>query len=490
MRAYQVAAVAALAATVGTPAGAQAPSDALSDETQQCVACHEQYTPGIVADWRASRHARVTPAVALEKPPLERRVSATQIPEDLREVVVGCYECHGRNLSAHKDAFDHMGTRISVVVSPNDCKTCHPTEVEQYSGSKKAHAVHNLDRNPVYTMLVETLLGARTVKGDRLAAHKASAHTRGASCYACHGTMVTVRGLKKVQSALGEVEVPDLANWPNQGVGRVNPDGTLGSCSACHARHAFSLEVARKPFTCAQCHLEPDVPAFDVYRESKHGNLFLSSQGDANWDAVPWSPGKDFRAPTCATCHNSLLAGPDGTPIAQRTHDFGARMWVRLFGLPYSHPQPKDGRTYRIKNKDGQPLPTTFTGVPASGFLIGKAEQAKRRGEMVGVCRSCHSTAWAEGHFRRLDGAIAETDRMTLAATQLQLKAWGRGLANRKNPFDEGIEQHWVRQWLFYGNSVRYAAAMGGPDYASFKNGWWALNTNLQEMHEALRPAK
>ena len=52
---------------------------------------------------------------------------------------------------------------------------------------------------------------------------------------------------------------------------------------------------------------------------------------------------------------------------------------VRLFGLPI-HPQPKDGRTYRIKNKDGQPLPTTFTGVPASGFLIGKAEQAKRRG--------------------------------------------------------------------------------------------------------------
>ncbi len=47
-----------------------------------------------------------------------------------------------------------------------------------------------------------------------------------------------------------------------------------------------------------------------------------------------------------------------------------------------------------------------------------------------------------------------------------------------------------MRQWLFYGNSVRYAAAMGGPDYASFKNGWWALNTNLQEMHEALRPAK
>ena len=48
--------------------------------------------------------------------------------------------------------------------------------------------------------------------------------------------------------------------------------------------------------------------------------------------------------------------------------------------------------------------------------------------------------------------------------------------------FDEANEQKWIREWLFYANSVRYAAAISGPDYATFKNGWWELTKNLQEM--------
>ena len=73
---------------------------------------------------------------------------------------------------------------------------------------------------------------------------------------------------------------------------------------------------------------------------------------------------------------------------------------------------------------------------------------------------------------------------MTRAATRLVTKAWDEGRADRSNPFDETIEQAWVRQWLFYANSIRYATAMGGPDYATFKNGWWQSTHNLQEMEE------
>jgi len=66
--------------------------------------------------------------------------------------------------------------------------------------------------------------------------------------------------------------------------------------------------------------------------------------------------------------------------------------------------------------------------------------------------------------------------------------AWQNGWADRSNPFDEPIEQKWIRQWLFYANSVRYASAMtGAPDYAAFKNGWWSLTENLREMEEWLR---
>ncbi len=73
---------------------------------------------------------------------------------------------------------------------------------------------------------------------------------------------------------------------------------------------------------------------------------------------------------------------------------------------------------------------------------------------------------------------------MTLAATRLVAHAWEHGLADKANPFDETIEQKWVTQWLFYANSVRYGSAMGGPDYAAFKNGWWYLTHNLSEMEE------
>jgi hypothetical protein len=75
---------------------------------------------------------------------------------------------------------------------------------------------------------------------------------------------------------------------------------------------------------------------------------------------------------------------------------------------------------------------------------------------------------------------------MVLAATKLMLEIWNRKLADKTNPFDETIEQKWIKQWLFYANSVRYGSAMAGPDYASFKNGWWDLTRNLEEMRDYL----
>ncbi len=50
----------------------------------------------------------------------------------------------------------------------------------------------------------------------------------------------------------------------------------------------------------------------------------------------------------------------------------------------------------------------------------------------------------------------------------------------------------WITQWLFYANSVRYGAAMAGPDYATFQYGWWDLTHNLKNMryHLETEPAK
>ena len=223
-----------------------------------------------------------------------------------------------------------------------------------------------------------------------------------------------------------------------------------------------------------------------MYHESKHGNIFLSEGDEYNWDAVPWTVGEDFKSPTCATCHNALLVNGDGDLVAERSHDFGARLWKRIFGLIYAHPQPKDGDTRKIVNSDGLPLPTTFTGEPAHEFLLNSEEQAERQDRMERVCRSCHGPSWVDGHFRKFDITVAEVDRMVAAATTSMVAAWDEGLADRSNPFDEPLERKWMKQWLFYANSVRYASAMSGPDYATFKNGWWDLTRNLDELRESI----
>ncbi len=466
------------------PAPAQTTQPPISPQTQTCLGCHTNVTPGIVADWQSSRHAQTTVGDALKVTGAAKIVSSDNIPDNLKQYAVGCYECHTLNASAHKDNFNHMGIQVNVIVSPNDCKTCHATEVAQYAGTKKANAYGNLENNAVFAALVNTVDSGKEVKDGTLTSLDATDYAKAETCLACHGTQVTVDGTKQVTTKMGDMEFPNLVGWPNQGVGRINPDGSMGACTPCHPRHSFSIEVARKPNTCGQCHLEPDVPAWDVYRESKHANIMFSKENVFDWNAVPWKIGKDFTAPTCAVCHMALIADPQGQVLVERSHDFGARLWVRLFGLIYTAPQPKSGDTTILKNKDGLSLPTAFTGEIATDGLIDKNQQDARKAEMTKVCTACHSTAWTNSRFAAIDQTNAETDKMTLAATQLMLKAWNSGLANNKNPFDEGIEQKWIAEWLFYGNSVRYGTAMGGYDYATFENGWWDLNHNLQEMQD------
>ncbi len=122
-----------------------------------------------------------------------------------------------------------------------------------------------------------------------------------------------------------------------------------------------------------------------------------------SWDftSVPWKIGQDFKAPTCASCHNSLIVSSDNEVIAERSHNFGSRLWARLFGLIYAHPQPKSGDTTIIKNKDGLPLPVTFTGENASEYLIDESEQGKRLNTMSSVCNGLSQFTMDSGSFRK-----------------------------------------------------------------------------------------
>ena len=463
----------------------------ISDDTQACLGCHETVTPGIVADWKKSRHAGIFPSEALKRPPLEKRVSFTKLPAGLESTVVGCAECHTLNPDSHKDTFDHNGFKVHAVVSPGDCASCHPQEVDEYKQNIMSEAHGNLVKNPVYKSLMDAANCLQKFDGIRARLTSVDSITEEDSCIYCHGTRVEVKGSKERETTMGQMTFPVLSGWPSNGVGRINPDGTKGACSACHTRHAFSIEMARKPATCSECHKGPDVPAYKVYQVSKHGNIYESMGDKWNFSAVPWKVGVDFTAPTCATCHASLVVNEAGDVVAKRSHRMNDRSAWRLFGLIYAHPHPKSADTTIIKNKAGLSLPTELTGKPVTGFLIDKKEQEKRRATMREICLQCHATSWVDGHFVRLEKSVETTNQMTITATDIILAAWGKGLAKgldkKDSIFNEAIERMWAEQWLFYANSTRFASAMGGADYGVFADGRWYMSKNIQQMADWLR---
>ena len=462
----------------------------VSEATAECMDCHNQTHPGIVQGWYNSRHAKTTPQKAMKVEGLANKVSSDNVPGELREIAVGCAECHMLRSEAHADTFEHNGYEIHVVVSPDDCATCHKKEKMQYAQNPMSHAYGNLASNSVYQNLERSITGTPVRTNGRIAFRPTDKGTQAETCYYCHGTQLKLAGLETRDTDLaGELEFPIIAGWPNHGVGRVNLDGSLGACSACHARHQFSIEMARKPYTCKECHIGPDVPAFKVYAASKHGNIFSTHQDTWIFDKVPWTIGKDFRAPTCATCHISLLVNTENEVVVHRTHQMTDRLSWRLFGLVYAHPQPKDPDTTVIKNQSGLPLPTGLDGRFASGYLIDENTQALRRQTMQSTCLNCHDAATVNKHWQQLDNTIQKTNQHIRVATSILEDAWKDGLADAtESLFDEVIEKKWTDIWQFYANSIRFASAMGGGgDYAVYAGGYYQLSQTLLEMDEWLK---
>ena len=469
-----------------------AAGDQISEETRVCIGCHTLVHPGIVADWQKGRMGKVTPKSARSMVMNKRRVSFDTVVDKVARVVVGCAECHTMNPEKHQDTFEHNGYEVHVVVTPEDCATCHPVEVDQYGKNIMSYAYGNLQDNMVYRAMADSVNGMQSFDDMKTTYKPPDVETDADSCFYCHGTVVRVEGTETKQTAEGDMTFPILSGWPNQGVGRINPDGTKGSCSACHTRHQFSIEMARQPYTCAECHKGPDVPAYKVYMVSKHGSIYSALGKGKGWDfqAVPWTVGKEFTAPTCAACHISLLVSIEGEVVAERTHQMNDRLSWRLFGLIYAHAHPKSPDTTVIKNKAGLPLPTELTGEPVAEYLIDAKEQEERRKAMEKVCLSCHGSGWVDGQFTRLENSIKTSNEMTLTATEILLSAWekgvAKGLGKQDSIFNEAIEKKWIEQWLFFANSARYASAMAGADYGVFADGRWYMSKNIQEMADWL----
>lgn len=274
-----------------------------------------------------------------------------------------------------------------------------------------------------------------------------------AGCRQCHGAEIEI----------GKDGKPTPQTWPNTGIGRINPDGSAGSCTACHARHRFSKAQARTPDTCGKCHVGPDHPQIEVYNESKHGILYRAQVEEMRLDSDKWVAGVDYSAaPTCATCHMS--ASPGEGP----THNVGDRISWTL-----RPPISKRINLVRLDNGDefdvpeGEPLPKV--GDKEKGARVAEVlTWEQRRGKMTNVCRACHSASVVEGHYRQFDDVVDlynEKFAKPIAAIMGELEESG---TITKAPFDDKIEWIWWEIWHHEGRRARHGASMNGPDYT-----WW-----------------
>ena len=356
----------------------------VSEEGGNCLACHEPANPGLVAQWEESAHASEG---------------------------VDCFSCH----EADEDdpaTFEHYGMKIAVIVTPNYCARCHERETEEFEASHHSRAAQFI--GSLDNFLGEVVEGGPAVING---------------CRQCHGSEVVYLGDGKF----------DAATWPNSGIGRVNPDGSRGTCAACHGRHGFSSAQARQPENCGKCHMGPDHPQIEIYNESKHGVQYRAHREKMNLNARTWVVGQDYSAaPTCATCH---MSATENQPV---THDVGARI--------------------------------SYTLRPVISVKLENWEE--RRARMQDVCMACHQSSWVENFYVQYEGAIQlYNEKFARPAQEIMNKLY-QAEKLTATPFDEELEYIFFELWHHEGRRARMGTAMMGPDYTQW-HGFYEVAKNF-----------
>ncbi|HIQ05812.1 MAG TPA: hypothetical protein EYH31_08985, partial [Anaerolineae bacterium] len=331
---------------------------------------------------------------------------------------VDCVACH-RAAEDDWDATDHYGSVIATHPTAGDCAICHRNEYEQNLRSKHAIAVIWMIKSADRNVFEETLM---TKHG----------------CQECHN------------------------------IGHYWPDGSVGECDACHAKHTFDLAVARSPETCGECHLGPDHPDIEIYMQSKHGNIYAVHSHEWDMAYKPDASLVPFDAPTCATCHM------DGAPGLEPTHDVGAR-------LSWETQSP-----YSIRTQWGQ----DETGLTWQD----------KRAAMQTVCSQCHAKPFIDRYLLEADlGTLQYNELFKISQAWLtKMKEAGiirtpgfkwtapDGTEINISPFglfgyDDRPEVWNYHNWHHEGRRYRHGLFMGGSDFVQW-HGIWDLQHNLTYM--------
>jgi len=446
-------------------------------DPKSCLGCHLDKNPGIASQYQGSAHARND---------------------------VSCEDCHGAS-ETDLDAWKHEGTFIATIVTPKDCGECHDAETSEFEASHHAKAgniLHSLDN-----LLAEVVEGHRGEweipdphkPGSKLKINGMAFANSG--CHQCHGSQVALidvdgksvtpwtlkqpsgGGLAVVTYDSSLVDparvkrdeqgrpVIDSKTWPNTGIGRMNLDGSRGSCTACHSRHDFSNRRARQPENCGKCHLGPDHPQKEVYDESKHGIAYRDMKDKLSLESKSWVLGKDYNgAPTCATCHMSA------TRNQGITHD------------------PRNRISWNNRPPASVRLDTDEHGTVVTDPAKIKSSWQDKRDNMKDVCGNCHSPKYVESFYNQYDDFVNLYNAKYAEPGKKLMKALLENKLITKADFDEKIEWTWFFLWHHEGRRGRHGVSMMAPDYSHWHgtfevaDRWY--NEMVPEAREIIEEAK
>lgn len=387
----------ALAVVIGnalSEPGPIAEADALANSRDECVVCHRNTTPGIVRQYGSSTMAAAE---------------------------VECRDCHEVE-AEYPGSVEHEGTHVLQSPSTDMCEACHTAEVAQFNQSR--HAL------PAYVAYA----GTENLTPEQL------------ELYLGVPEIGEDSEQLRMRNALYALEGPAVTRFACEvchNVGQPHEDGSAGQCQKCHLRHEFSLEQARKPETCNQCHIGPDHPQWEIYQESPHGIAYATGGDRWNWEAEAGTLDvNDFPAPTCATCHFSGF-GATGT-----THDAGDRLTWYLFA-PVSERRPA------------------------------WQDNAVR---MQGVCLVCHNQNFISAFYEDADAATEAVNDWVRESDELMAPLKEEDLLTAE-AFDEPIDFVYFELWHHWGRTAKFGAWMQGPDYTQW-HGAYELLADLAELEE------
>jgi hypothetical protein len=379
------------------------PNAAAVRATGKCAECHTQQQHSVVHEYELSMHARKG---------------------------VSCLDCH--QAAANQKKREHHGFEISPALTAGNCRSCHEQIYQQFVRSR--HAA------PSWAAVYgDEKVGDQPQLTAEQVAYSEKFHPGSAKRSA--NALTKLEGQPAVQSGCVSCHA----------VGKPNADGTIGTCTSCHTRHTSSVEVARLPQTCAQCHMGPDHSQIEIYTESRHGVLFNAQRDQLKLTVEPAKlTTRDMFVPTCATCH---MSGINGLAV---THD------------------PSDRLSYNLFKEITDKRPNYDRGQVA----------------MKEVCLKCHTTPIVDRVYDQAEKVVDLTNTKVKAAQDIITSLRKEGVLTNK-PFETPIDFLYFDLWHYYGRTSKHGAFMGGADFVQWHGNYPILKhtVDMKVMADEMRRA-